>query len=119
MDGRSGRGRTRRSGTGRAIVRVGASNAGLLAGDDNIREWDDEELLRGQRRDRNGRFTGAPPKVVPKAVHDELVRRTMGKAGDLLRVNLLAATEVLISIAADETVEPSVRLKAVGMIQDR
>ena len=100
-------------------ITLGKTNLATLSGDEDITAWSEEELIRGQRRDRNGRWSGRPPKVVPKAVHDELVRRKLSEAHDLLRDNLVGATKVLVEIAADETTEATVRLKAVGMIMDR
>jgi hypothetical protein len=100
-------------------IQIGERNAAILAGDVDLAAWDDEELMRGQRRNKNGKFSGRPPKIVPKAVHDELVRRKMSKAHDLLRDNIVAATEVLVDVAKDTDVDPSVRLKAAGMILDR
>lgn len=102
-----------------SFVRVGKRNAAVLAGLDNLEDWDDEELLRGQKRSRRGTWEGAPPKIVPKALHDELVRRTMSKAHELLRSNLVAATEVLIGLANGKDVDDGVRLRAVTLIMDR
>lgn len=79
----------------------------------------EEELMRGQRRSKTGKFQGRPPKVVPMAVHNELVRRKMSQAHDLMRDNVVKATEVLVEIAQDKEVDPAVRLRAVAMIHDR
>ena len=70
---------------GRALMTVSAKTAAILNGDEDLSAWDDEELLRGQRKDRGGYFRGRPPKVVPQEVHAERVRRTMSKAFDLLK----------------------------------
>jgi hypothetical protein len=61
---------------GRALMTVSRHTADILEGIEDLTAWDNEELLRGQRRDRRGNFTGVPPKVVPQAVHAERVRRT-------------------------------------------
>src|SRR5262245_54429365 len=103
----------------RSPVWVGKTNSAILNGTEDVSLWSDEELLRGQRRASNGRWPGRPPKVVPKAIHDEMGRRRMLKAHDLLRDNLLAAVEVLVTIARDKRAEDKDRLKAVGMIMDR
>ena len=91
----------------------------ILQGEMDLSAWSEEELIRGQRRSRRGTWEGRPPKLVPKAIHDELVRRKMGEAFDLMRDNVVKATEVLIEIAEDKEVDPAVRLRAVGMIHDR
>lgn len=100
-------------------IRVGQRTAAVLAGDDDLATWDDEELIRGQRRNKNGRWGGRPPKVVPAAVHHEITRRKMSEAYRLLQTNLVAATEVLVSLATDPEVESSVRLKASITIMER
>lgn len=100
-------------------VWVGKTNAAILAGEVDLSIWTEEELIRGQKRDKNGRWVGRPPKVIPKAVHDELVRRKMSKAHDLLRDNLVAAVEVLVGIAKDKRAQNSDRLKAASLIMDR
>jgi hypothetical protein len=100
-------------------IDVGKTTAAILAGEMDLSAWDEEELMRGQRKNKHGRFQGRAPKVVPKSVHDELVRRKMSKAFDLLRDNIVAASEVLVDVAKDPDVDPSVRLKAAGMILDR
>lgn len=91
----------------------------ILNGEMDLSAWSEEELMRGQRRSRRGTWEGRPPKLVPKAIHDELVRRKMSEAHDLMRDNVVKATEVLIEIAEDKEVDPAVRLRAVGMIHDR
>lgn len=101
-------------------ARVGKTNAAILAGETEVlSEWSEEELLRGRRRDVHGRWSGRPPKLVPRAVHDELVRRKMSEAHDLLRDNVVAATEVLVSLATDQDADAAVRLKAATTILDR
>ena len=100
-------------------VRVGKTNAAILAGEADLSVWSEEELLRGRRRDAHGRWSGRPPRVVPSAVHQELTRRRMSEAFDLLRTNLVAATEVLVTLAVDPEVDDTVRLKAATTILDR
>ena len=100
-------------------VRVGKTNSAILSGQADLSTWSDEELMRGQKRSKNGNWTGRPPVVVPTLLHQELVRRKMSKAHDLLRDNLVAATEVLIELATDADVESATRLKAATTILDR
>lgn len=107
----------------RAFVRVGASASMVLAGEDDLSEWSDEELKRGMRcvqaGPRKGRFIGKPPVVVPKKLHDELVRRTLSKANMLMLENSERAVQVLVAIVDDETIDAKDRLVAVRMILDR
>lgn len=103
----------------RAFVRLGRGTTDILVGKEDLRTWSDEELRRGQKKDKNGRFQGRAPNIVPKAVHDELVRRTLDEAGQMLRTNLVAAVEVLVDVMNGADVEPKDKLKAVQMIMDR
>lgn len=100
-------------------IRCGGTTIAILNGTEDLSVWTDEELIRGQRKSRRGTWEGRPPKVVPKAIHDELVRRKMSQAYDLLRDNVVKASEVLIELASNKKVDAAVRLKAVGMIHDR
>jgi hypothetical protein len=102
-----------------AKIGVGKTNLAIYNGQVDLTEWSEEELVRGQRRSKRGTWEGRPPKVVPKAVHDELVRRKLSQAYELMRDNVVKATGVLIEIATDKEVDAAVRLKAVDMIQNR
>lgn len=109
----------RSHGDERALVRVGPANTKVLTGEDDLSEWDDEELRRGQRRDKNGRFQGRAPVIVPKRIHDELVRRTIAGAGKLLQENLTVAVEMLIEVVKGQDTEDKDKIKAIGMVMDR
>lgn len=106
-------------GTERALVRMGRSNTRVITGQDDLSEWTDEELRQGQRYDKNGRFQGKAPVVVPKVLHDELVRRTLISANDLMRDNLEDAVKMLVKLAKSPGVEAKDRLRAISMIMDR
>lgn len=106
-------------GGGRALVRVGRSMTDVLIGREDLTTWDDEELRRGRKRDKHGRWQGKDPIIVAKAVHDELVRRTLEKANKLMIENLEAAVQVLTELAINNQVEPKDRLKAIDMIMNR
>lgn len=103
----------------RGLVRMSASNTKVMLGLDDLSDWDDEELRAGRRRGKNGLLIGRQPKILPKALHDELVKRTLSRAHIELRDNLEAAVKSLTSIATDTTVEAKDRVKAIGMIMDR
>jgi hypothetical protein len=56
---------------------------------------------------------------VPKALHDEAIKRTFEDAQRIMREGLVPAVTYLASIIEDDTVEAKDRLKAVQMILDR
>ena len=66
-----------------------------------------------------GKWQGRPPKVVPKVVHDELVKRKMTKAYELLSESVLDAVQVLVDVARDKEADPNVRIKAATEILNR
>lgn len=103
----------------RALVRVGVNTTDILIGKEDLSLWDDEELRRGRKRDHNGGWQGRDPVIVAKAVHDELVKRTLSKANELLTTNLEAALGILINIMNDDKVDAKERLRAVQMVMDR
>jgi hypothetical protein len=105
--------------TERKPVHIGRVNSGILSGEVDLSSWDMEELRRGQKKDRNGRWVGRPPKVVPKKIHDELVKRTLDDARRLFNDNLLAAVQVLIEIVENPDTDTRERLKGIQMIVDR
>jgi hypothetical protein len=100
-------------------ISVGKTTLAILAGEDDLSGWSDEELERGQKRDPHGRWVGRKPKVVARPLYDELVRRKLSAASDLLRANTHAAVQVLVDIAKDPRAENRDRLKAVEMILNR
>lgn len=104
---------------GRGRLQVGNSTAAILAGKDDLTTWTDEELERGQRRMKNGRFPTRRPVVIAKAVHDELVTRKMQAAYDLLKTSTYDAVAVLVSIAKDKKANKMVRVRAAELILDR
>ena len=100
-------------------IQVGITNAAILDGTDKLELWDEEELIRGQRKGRNGKFQGRPPKMVPKALHDELVKRKLSKAYALLNESIVDAVLVLREVVTDDEAEYSDRIKAATLIMDR
>lgn len=110
-------------GSERALLRIGPSSTKVLTGADDLSEWDDEELRRGKRRVQQGRFAGRfmgkDPVVVPKALHDELVKRTLAEATKLFYENVVEAVQILVDLIRDEDVEPKDKLRAIAMITDR
>jgi hypothetical protein len=108
----------------RGYIRVGAATTAVLVGADDLSEWDEEELRRGRRRTPAGRkgagtFIGPDPVVVPKAVHDEMRRRTLREAQSILTDSLLPGLQYLRGMIEDDTIDPAVKLRAVAMIMDR
>lgn len=94
---------------------------GILTFDD----WDDEELVRGFRRNRSGNF-GRPPKFIPREVQQEAFRRLVHRGEGKLRGAYIKTIDNLIDLAHSSTSD-KVRLEAqkellnrvVGKVPDR
>jgi hypothetical protein len=71
------------------VLRPGDRTAALLKqareGKLDLSDWDIEELMRGRRRSKNGKFNGRPPSIVPVEIHDELARRVRNDVAHELR----------------------------------
>jgi hypothetical protein len=100
-------------------VGVGRRNAAIINGEEDLTKWSDTELQKGMRRDRNGSFTGRPPRIVPAAVHQELVRRQLSKAQSLLNESVVDAVLLLREVVKNEDADYGHRIKASSLIMDR
>lgn len=109
----------RQKSAGRGVIRISSAATDVIDNPRVVEEWDDEELRRGRRRDRNGKFTGADPLVVPTTVYREIVRRSIRRAEKELAVNLEAACATLTAIATSEAAEDRDRIVAAKIIMER
>lgn len=91
----------------------------LLSGAIDVQDLDDEELSRGMCRDKNGGFTGTPPRMVPKGLHDRMVRELFQRADETLKSGLLDAAGSIVEIARGSAYEPADRIKAATWLWER
>lgn len=82
-------------------------------------ELDDEELGRGQVRDKNGGFSGKPPSLLPREMVGDIRRRLMERYNDRIAEQLLSLQSVFLDIAQDDTASPADRMKAAAYMQER
>jgi hypothetical protein len=82
-------------------------------------ELDNDELSRGQLRDKNGTFSGRPPNLVPREMVGEIRRRLMEVYQDRIAEKLLVLQDVFLDIATDETLSPADRLRAAQYMTER
>ncbi len=85
----------------------------------NLEEWDDDELIRGQRKNKHGNFSNKPVKYIPTAVHQELVKRQMRLAVHHLNAHLYEAADMLVKIIKSPNTDDSDRMRAIQMLFDR
>lgn len=91
----------------------------LMAGEISVEELDEEELARGMCRNPDGSFPRKAPEMVPKVLHDRMVRELFARADEALRLNLLEAVNSVTKIATGESVDPNVKLKAATWMFER
>lgn len=91
----------------------------LLDGRLKVSELDDEELARGYPRDKNGKFSGRPPTMVPRAMQDEMMKRLLGRGSEVFKEAYIDSMKTFATIAADPNADPNVRLKAAQYVIER
>lgn len=89
--------------------------SGLL----KVEDLDDEELARGQFRDRNGDFSGNPPKQIPREMHDQFVTELFERADVRLKEGLVACVDTMVEVATSPVYEAKDRLKAAQWVFER
>ena len=82
-------------------------------------ELDDEELARMQVKNKDGRFVGGKPKMVPQEIAQGHAQELVRRNNSLLKDVLLKATQVHIDIMLNEDADPGLRMKAAQYLQDR
>lgn len=97
--------------------RVSDEERAVAEGIMSLDDWDDEELIRGYKRNRNGRF-GAAPKFIPKEIQQEVFRRIVGRGDMKMRRAYLASIDTLVDLAEDGSSE-KVRLEATKELMNR
>lgn len=110
-------------------VRVSRANTRMWRmakqADMTIEEWveglSNEELVRGQPKNKNGGFSGRPPNWVPRAFHRACVAELMRRGKKLWQENYLQAIETMTKIANGEVKGASAgdRLKAAQYVIER
>lgn len=93
--------------------------AALLKGEMSVEDLDDEELARGYPRDRNGRFSGRPPKVVPLTMYRHMQKEFFKRIEDKMRTALPDAVDMLAALATSPMAEDKDKLKAIDMLLTR
>ena len=91
----------------------------LMAGLISVEDMDDEELARGQFKDKNGKFTGRPAVVIPREIHIKMKQELLRRGNDMFQTSFLEAIKTYTEVARDESNDPAVRLKAAQYVIER
>lgn len=93
--------------------------AALMDGTLELKDLDVEELARGQLKDKNGRFTGSPPKALPVAMIKKMQAEFFRRGDKLFEDSYVDAVTIIGRIMRSPRVDPAVRLKAATYIVER
>jgi hypothetical protein len=105
--------------SGRGLIRISAAACDAIDNPETISEWTDEELRRGRKKDKNGKFTGRDPIIVPTNCYREMVRRELRRAESSMAENLHDAVKALATIATSPMSEDRDKIAATKILMDR
>ena len=109
----------RRPPAGAVDVRITGRYAMLLDGRLSVEDLDDEELARCQLKDKNGKFTGRPPKVLPAELVRRMKQEYFKRGDEIFERGYAEAVTRLLKMSADPRVDDMVRYKALTYIIER
>jgi hypothetical protein len=104
---------------GGAVVSISPTSAAVVYGEEDLSGWDDEELIRGTRRNKNGKFTGRKPRFIPRELLQELHRRRTHRTFEVLDSSLEIAAKRLRACIAGQKPLTLAELKAIEMLFNR
>lgn len=94
--------------------------AGEYTWEDFVSTLSAEELARGQLKNRNGRFGGRPPKLVPRAFYLQCVRELKRRFDEKMQERILTATDELIELSREDGgLRPQDRAKVLQYLIER
>lgn len=93
--------------------------AQLMTGELDVADLDAEELARCQLKDKNGNFTGTPPKYLPAELIKQMRREFFRRGDKLFEDSYVEAVQQMVKIMRDPKVKADVQLKAAQYIVER
>jgi hypothetical protein len=105
-------------------IRVNGRHARLLLPEDDpdhigVEDLDLDELAKGQLKDKNGRFTGRPPKFLPRQIVDAMRNEHYKRVNAVLEESLTDMVKTMRDIAKDKKQDGGTRLKAAIYVYER
>jgi hypothetical protein len=83
----------------------------------DLSDWSNEELIRGYRKNRNGKF-GKPPKYIPREIQQMAFRQLINRGDRRLKEAYYDSIEKLVELAHGAGSE-KVRLEAIRELMNR
>lgn len=99
-------------------VRVSPRMRELIENPSLVHEMDDEELVRGEFRGKDGKFHRGP-QLVPKALHAKMTEELFKRANDRMKTSVVEAAEVLVKIMKSEDADVKDQMKAAQWLIER
>jgi hypothetical protein len=80
---------------------------------------DEEELARGQLKDRNGGFSGRPPKMVPREFHLACQREMKKRFDQLFQQDVIKVAKSYLAMAQSATLKEETKAKMLQYAMER
>jgi hypothetical protein len=91
----------------------------LAEGRLSVEDLDWEELVQGRLKDSTGKFSGAPPAILPRAFHERISQEIIIRADSQFRQNFDGAMQALIGLVNNERTPARERLAAAQYVIER
>lgn len=91
----------------------------LMDGDLTVQDLDDEEVRYGRCKDKNGNFSGRPPKEFPRHLHDALHNEFLRRTEETFKPLVETATNVLLDVALNRRAAAPARVQAANILLER
>lgn len=91
----------------------------LIDGEITVEDLDDEELRRGQLRDKNGEFKGRPPLLVPREFYEAITREMLERGNATMRSHMEASIGVIAELMVNKRTPARERLAAAQYMLER
>lgn len=104
---------------GESRIQYSGRYKALVEGTLDVEDLTTEELARGKLMDRNGRFTGRPPKFLPRQLVDAMRVEHHKRINAALEESLSDTVKTMRAIMKDETQDGATRLRAAIYVYER
>jgi hypothetical protein len=84
-----------------------------------VENLDEEELARGQLKDKNGRFQGRPPSLVPREFLLASQRELKRRFDELFQRDVVGMAKSYLELAKNEQLKPETRAKMMQYAMER
>lgn len=100
-------------------VQYSGRTKALVEGTLSVEDLDTEELAKGRLKDKNGKFTGRPPKFLPRQLIDAMRSEHYKRVNGILEESLSDMVKTMRAIAKDPDQDGATRLKAAIYVYER